>query len=221
MLPRVQAEADLAAVHLAARLDAEGLRLFVDSGGSVPAAGPPYAGGPQVGFAGRIAVNPAVAGNPALLRDGTHAVAAVPGGPTAFAPNPAGGPAGFATLIDRVLDFFFGGEAAAGAPWATVPTTGLGPDGTPASPFLAPPTIEGYAARATAALAADRAAATAAKGEAAGLRATLEERFRGESGVDVDAEMAGMIALQNACAANARVPGTVQAMWDQLLAAVR
>ena len=40
-------------------------------------------------------------------------------------------------------------------------------------------------------------------------------------GVDPDAEMAAMVGLQNAYAANARVLGTVQAMWDSLLAAVR
>ena len=44
-------------------------------------------------------------------RDGTPAVAATPGGPAAFAPNPGGGPAGFVALLDRVLDFTFGAEA--------------------------------------------------------------------------------------------------------------
>jgi flagellar hook-associated protein 1 FlgK len=39
--------------------------------------------------------------------------------------------------------------------------------------------------------------------------------------VDPDAEMAAMVQLQNAYAANARVLGTVQSMWDSLLAAVR
>ncbi|WP_135468368.1 flagellar hook-associated protein FlgK [Crenalkalicoccus roseus] len=212
-LPRLQAEADLAAAHIAARFEAQGLRLFTDTGGGVPATGA-YAGSAQIGFAGRIAVNPAVAANPALLRDGTHAV---PG----FAPNPPGGPAGFATLLDRVLDFTFGADAAPGTPWPAVPVTGLGPDGSLASPFAAPPTIEGYVARLVSAQAADRAAATAARSEAGSLRTSLEARLRRESGVDVDAEMAGLVALQNAYAANARVVGTVQAMWDSLLAAMR
>jgi flagellar hook-associated protein 1 FlgK len=221
LLPRMQAEADLAAAHLAARFDAQGLRLFTDTGGGVPAVAGPYPGSAQVGFSARIGVNPAVAGNPALLRDGTHAVAATPGGPTAFAPNPPGGPAGFAALLDRVLTFSLGTEAAAGAPWPAIPVSGLGPDGGLASPFLGTPGIEGYVARLTSAQAADRAAATAAKEEAGALRGTLEERFARQSGVDVDAEMAGLVALQNAYAANARVLSTVQAMWDQLLGAVR
>ena len=49
----------------------------------------------------------------------------------------------------------------------------------------------------------------------------LEDKFGRRSGVDPDAEMAAMVALQNAYAANARVLGTVQAMWDSLLSAVR
>lgn len=220
-LPRFQAEADIAAVQLATRLDAQGLRLFTDAAGAVPSAAAPYAGSAQVGFANAIRVNPAVVADPALLRDGTHAVAATPGGPTAFAPNPVGGPAGFTTLLDRVLDRSFGAEAAAGAPWAAIPTTGLGPDGTLASPFAAPPTLEGYAATLTAAHTADRAAATAARESAEALRTGLEARFAQRSGVDVDAEMAAMVTLQNAYAANARVISTVQRMWDDLLATVR
>lgn len=222
VLPRMQAEVDLAATHLAGRLDAQGLRLFTDTAGAAPPAiAGPYAGSVQIGFAGRIQANPAVDADPRLLRDGTHAVAATPGGPTAFTPNPPTGPAGFTALLDRVLDFSFGPEAASGAPWGNIPVSGLGPDGTLTSPFLAPATLDAYAARVVSAQAADRAAATAAKGDAADLRSALESRFARQSGVDVDAELAAMIALQNAYAANARVLGTVQTMWDQLLASVR
>ncbi len=220
-LPRYQAEADVLAATLAGRLDAQGLRLFTDAGGAVPDPSLPYAGGAQVGFAGRVRLNPAVEANPALLRDGTHAVAGSAGGPTAFTPNPAGGPAGFTTLLDRVLDHGLGAQAAAGAPWPAIRTGGLGPDGTLASPFAAPAGLEGYAARIAAAQTGDRAAATEARAQAEGLRGALEEKFGRRSGVDPDAEMAAMVGLQNAYAANARVLGTVQAMWDSLLAAVR
>ena len=174
-----------------------------------------------MGFAGRIRLNPAVEANPALLRDGTHAVAASAGGPSAFTPNPTGGPAGFTTLLDRVLDFGLGTQAAAGAPWPAIRTGGLGPDGTLQSPFAAPQDLEAYAARVAAAQTGDRAAATEARTAAEGLRSALEQKFGKQSGVDPDAEMAAMVALQNAYAANARVLGTVQSMWDSLLAAVR
>jgi flagellar hook-associated protein FlgK len=221
-LPRYQAEADVLASNIAARLDGEGLRLFTDADGtSVPDPAQAYAGSGQVGFAGRIRVNPAIAANPALLRDGTQAVAGSPTGPGAFTPNPAGGPAGFTTLLDRVLDFAFGAEAAAGQAWPGIATAGLGPDGTLASPFIAPATLEAYAGRITTAQTGDRAAATAAKDQATALGAALEARFGRQSGVDTDTEMASIVALQNAYAANAKVLGTVQALFDTLLGAVR
>ena len=53
------------------------------------------------------------------------------------------------------------------------------------------------------------------------MKQGLEARFSQRSGVDVDTEMAAMVTLQNAYAANARVMSTVQAMWDALLGAVR
>jgi flagellar hook-associated protein 1 FlgK len=220
-LPRYQAEADVLAATVAGRLDAQGLRLFTDADGTVPDPAGAYAGGAQLGFAGRMRLNPALEANPALLRDGTHAVAGPVDGPTAFSPNPASGPAGFTTLLDRVLDHGLGATAAAGAPWPAIRTGGLGPDGTLASPFAAPPGLEAYAARVAAAQTGDRAAATEARSQAEALRGVLEGKFGERSGVDPDAEMAAMVQLQNAYAANARVLGTVQAMWDSLLSAVR
>ncbi len=220
-LPRYQAEADLAAAHLACRFAAEGLALFTDADGTVPDTALPYAGSQQIGFAARIRLGAAVEAAPLLLRDGSFAVSATPGGATAFTPNPAGGPAGFTTLLDRVLDFTFGAAAAAGSPWPGIPGSGLGPDGTLASPFAAAATLEGQAGRVAAAQTGDRAGATAALAQATSLLSVLEGRFTRASGVDVDAELAGMVSLQNAYAANARVMGTLQMMWDSLLAAVR
>jgi flagellar hook-associated protein 1 FlgK len=220
-LPRYQAELDIAAATTAARFESQGLRLFTDAAGAVPDASLPYAGSAMVGFAGTIRVNAAVETNPALLRDGTHAITASAAGASDFTPNPPGGPAAFTTLLDRVLDFTFGAQAQAGVAWAPIATGGLGPDGTLASPFGAPPTLEGYAALLTATQTADRGSAAAALEGATAMRQGLEARFAQRSGVDVDSEMAAMVTLQNAYAANARVMSTVQAMWDALLGAVR
>ena len=49
----------------------------------------------------------------------------------------------------------------------------------------------------------------------------LEARFTRQSRVDVDSEMASLIQLQNAYAANARVLSTSQSMWETLIGAVR
>lgn len=220
-LPRYQAELDVAAANIAARFEGQGLRLFTDATGAVPDPSVPYAGSMMVGFAGTIRVNAAVESSPALLRDGTHAVAGDPAGPSAFTPNPAGGPAAFITMLDRVLDFTFGSQAQAGANWAPIATGGLGPDGTLSSPFGAPPTLEGYTALLTAAHTADRNSAAGALASAEAMKQGLEARFAQRSGVDIDTEMAAMVTLQNAYAANARVLSTVQSMWDALLGAVR
>lgn len=51
-------------------------------------------------------------------------------------------------------------------------------------------------------------------------RDALEAKFRGKVGVDVDQEMADLISLQSAYAANARVMQTVSDMMDTLMNAV-
>lgn len=211
-LPLMQAELDLTAAALARRLDDQGLRLFTDGAGAgaPPAPDPAAYPGAVVGFAGRIALSAAVRDNPRLVRDGTHAA---PG--AGFAPNPSGGPSGFTGLVDAVLDRSFG----AGNP--AIPGSGLGPGGTLASGFAPPARILDYAAAATAGQAATAAAAAedAAGAKAAGAR--LDGLLQRREGVDVDQEMAALLQLQNAYAANARVMATVQSMWDALLGAVR
>lgn len=221
VLPRMQAELDLSAAHTAARMESQGLRLFTDGAGAVPDVTQPYAGSAMVGFAGVIRVNPAVIANPALVRDGTHAVAALAGGPTAFTPNPAGGPAGFAVLIDRVLDFAFGAEVSAGNAQPPIPAGGLGPDGTLVSALSGLRTLEAHAGALVAAQSTARVVAEEGRGRAVALGELLGGRMQQRSGVDVDREVAAMVELQNAYTINARVVATVQAMWDALLGSVR
>lgn len=216
-LPRYQAELDIAAAQLADRFRAEGLRLFSDSTGSVPDPTLPYAGSAQIGFANRIQVNSAVRADIRLLRDGTETIT----GSAPFTPNPVGGPAGFVTLIDRILRFTFGETSASGASWGGFATSGLGPDGTLSSPFGSPRTIEDYSALVTASQTSDSAAATSAFETAKQFSEGLEARFSRESRVDVDSEMASLIQLQNAYAANARVMTTAQSMWTTFFESVR
>ncbi len=220
-LPRMAAELDLSAAHTAARFETQGLRLFTDGLGAVPDVTLPYSTSTQLGFAGVVRVNPLVAADPALVRDGTHAVLAVPGGPTAFAPNPPGGPTGFATLLDRLLDFTFGAEVSAGNPQAAIPTGGLGPDGTLVSTLSGLRTLEAHGSALVATQTTARATAEATRERAGTLGELLASRMQARSGVDVDAEVAAMVELQNAYTVNARVVATVQAMWDALFGAVR
>ncbi|WP_376093057.1 flagellar hook-associated protein FlgK [Roseomonas sp. CCTCC AB2023176] len=220
-LPLMQAELDVAAANLASRFDAQGLRLFTGSAGTVPDPTTPYAGGGWIDFATAIRVNPAVRADPRLVRDGTHAVSATPGGPTAFAPNPSGGPAAFTTALDRALNHALGAQGAPGSTQPPFATTGLGPAGNLSSPIGSGGGLAAFAASLVARQTGMRAAAEEGGEAAKALRTTLEERVAKHSGVDMDQEMAGMVSLQNAYAANARILSTVQAMYDALLGAVR
>ncbi len=220
-LPRMQAELDVTAVELAGRLDAEGLRLFTDAAGNVPDRAAGYVAGNQAGFAQTIRLNPALAGQAAAVRDGTHAVAGTPGGPSAFTPNPPGGAAGFTTLLDRVLDHALGQDASPGNPWAAFPSGGLGPDGTLSSSLGGSRTLEDYATQLARAHTEARSEASSARENASLMQQGIAARIDKQSGVDTDTEMAAMVQLQNAYAANARVMSTAQAMWDTLIAAVR
>ncbi len=221
VLPRMQAEIDVSAVELAGRLDAQGLRLFTDASGNIPDRTLGYVGGGYAGFAQAIRVNSAVENNPAALRNGTHVVVAVTGGPSAFTPNPAGGPAGFVTLLDRVLDHSLGSTAADGNPWPGFPSAGLGPDGSLTSAIANARNLEDYATQLVRVHTQARAEATTAKDNATSMQQGIAARISKQSGVDSDAEMAAMVQLQNAYAANARVMSTAQAMWDALMGAVR
>ena len=46
---------------------------------------------------------------------------------------------------------------------------------------------------------------------------TLQQKFNANSGVNIDDEMAHLLALQNAYAANARVMGVVKEMFQALM----
>lgn len=220
-LPVFQAELDEFAQSLAARFDAQGMRLFSDPTGAVPSGGgvPVQAG--YVGFAVNIQVDAAVVADATLLRDGTHVVAGGPTGASAFTPNPVGGPAGFTGLIHRILDFAFGAEAQAGVAQAAVHAAGLGPDGTLTAPFAVQTTLGAMARDVVATQATEAAAAADQVVLETSVRDRLAARYADVTGVDIDAEMALMLQLQNAYGANARVISASQSMWDQLLNAVR
>jgi flagellar hook-associated protein 1 FlgK len=221
ILPTAQAELDEFAQNLATRFDAQGLRLFSDPTGNVPAGGGVPVQSTYVGFAATITVNPAVQAAPSLVRDGTQAVTGSPTGPSAFTPNPTGGPAGFTTLITRVLDYALGAEAQSGVPQPGFNSAGLGPAGDLAAPYAPGAALADYASAMIGAQSQQSADATSQLDSAQTMQSALQSKLAAASGVDIDSEMTNLVKLQNAYAASARLIAAAQSMWDQFLNAVR
>ncbi|HSU06518.1 MAG TPA: flagellar hook-associated protein FlgK [Acetobacteraceae bacterium] len=219
-LPAYQGQLDEFARTLAGRFADQGLTLFTDASGAVPAGGgtPVQAG--YVGFADEIQVNPAVQTNPALVRDGTGAIAGSPTGASAFTPNPAGGPAGFSTLLTRILNNSFGAQVQTGVAQPAPNTAGLGPTGTLNAPYAPPATLGSFATALVGSEAADSADVTGRLTTEQAVQTSFSTRLTSETGVNIDAEMSLMITLQNAYGANAKVMSAAHAMFAQLLAAV-
>ncbi|MGH7102346.1 MAG: flagellar hook-associated protein FlgK, partial [Acetobacteraceae bacterium] len=219
-LPDYQAGLDEFSENLATRFAAQGLTLFTNGSGAVPAGGgsPVQAG--YVGFASEIEVNPAVRANPALVRDGTNAIAGSPTGASSFTPNPPGGPAGFSTLAMRVLNYTFGADVQAGVSQPAPNTAGLGPLGNLALPFAAPDTPTDFAAALVGQEGNDSADASGGLTTAQAMQTALTNQLTATSGVSIDQQMSQMVALQNSYGANARIIASVQAMVTELLNAV-
>ena len=211
-LPTYQGSLDAFAETLSTRFAAQGLTLFTDPAGNVPASAGPAPQSGYVGYAGTIQVNPVVTAAPSLVRDGTQAVAGSPTGASAFTPNTTG-LAGFTTLISRVLTYALGADVQAGVAQAPVPTTGLGPTGTLQAGFTAQATLGDAADALTAAQAADSNQATTQAGDDQAVQTALQGKLTSATGVDMDTELGQMVVLQNAYGANAKVIGAVQAMF--------
>jgi flagellar hook-associated protein 1 FlgK len=215
-LPTEQAELDEFSETLSTRFSAQGLTLFTDPAGDVPATGGSPTQANYVGYAGTVTVNPAVAANPSLVRDGTNAIAGSPTGASSFTPNPAGGPDGFSTLITRVLSYALGSDVQDGVAQPVPATTGLGAVGNLSAPYAAQPDLANQASALVGAQAADASDAQTALTNGQSLQTALAATLATGSGVSIDSEMSTMIALQNAYGANAKVITAVQAMWNTL-----
>ncbi len=219
-LPAYQGALDEFSENLASRFQAQGLTLFSNAAGVVPASTGPTPQDGYVGFAGAISVNPAVVANPALVRDGTQAVAGSVTGASAFTPNPQN-LSGFTDMISRVLDFALGAQAQTGVTQPAMQTSGLGPTGTLNASFGAGATLDDYSSALTASQAGDGAAAASNTTDAEAVQTTLGSKITGETGVDMDTELSHMVELQNAYGANAKIISAAQSMLAQIMSAVQ
>ncbi len=219
-LPDYQAGLDEFSENLATRFAAQGLTLFTNGSGTVASGGGTPVQSGYVGFASEIQVNPAVTADPSLVQDGTNAIAGSPTGASAFTPNPVGGPAGFTTLITRVLDYTFGSDLQDGVAQPAVNMTGLGTLGSLSLPFATPDTLTDFATALVGQEADDSSNANTDLSTTQATQSALTDQLSSTSGVSIDQQMAQMVALQNSYGANARIIAAVQSMWQDLLAAV-
>lgn len=221
-LPTDQAELDEFSENLSTRFAAQGLTLFTDLTGAVPSSTGTPVQSSYVGYSAAIQVNPTVVASPSLVRDGTDTITGSSSGATAFTPNPTGGPAGFTTLISRVLNYALGSQVQTGVAQPAFNTTGLGPDGTLSAPTLAgATTLSGYATDMVALQSQQSATTTSQLTTEQAVQTGIAAQVNTVSGVNMDTEMSQMITLQNAYGANAKVITAMQTMFSQLLQAMQ
>jgi flagellar hook-associated protein 1 FlgK len=162
--------------------------LFTDGNGLYTGA-ITTAGQQSVGLAARIRVNSQIVGDPAKL---VQYNATTPSGDT--------------TRPDFLYQELTAGKS------LYSPSTGFG---TSTLPFQA--TLSNFSQQIAS---AQGQAADTAKQIADGqdvVLSTLQQKFNSQSGVNIDEEMAHLLSLQNAYAANARVMSTVKQMFDTLM----
>jgi flagellar hook-associated protein 1 FlgK len=208
-LPTYQGELDEFSQTLTTRFAAQGLALFSDPQGNVPAGGGTPTQSTYIGYSSVITVNPTVAATPADVRDGTA-------GQSGFAPNP-NNLAGYTDLIDRVLNFALGANQQANVAQPSPATTGLGAGGTLSAPFAAPATLADFATDITASQSSDSATAATSATDAASVQTSLAGSLNTQTGVDVDSQLSLMVQLQNAYGANGKIISSIEDMFNTLL----
>jgi flagellar hook-associated protein 1 FlgK len=168
------------------------LSFFVDAGAGNAAYTGSFEGGSQAtGFAGRIAVNPALIADRSLL--------------VAYNTSPAT-PQGDATRPQLMLERLTQSQRSV--------TNATGLNGSSATSSL---TVSSFVQRVVSSQGqAVEAAKRLDEGQQVAL-AAVQSRFQETSQVNVDQEMATLIELQAAYAANARIISTVKEMMDVLL----
>lgn len=169
------------------------LPLFTDNGG-VYSGAITANGSQQIGLAGRISVNLGLLGDPSRT--------------IVFSTSPLTA-AGDTTRANFILDQLQNGS------YRYSPQTGIGTTG---APFTG--TLTNFAKQF---ISQQGEAATAAKQLADGQSVvlnTLQKKVTDASGVNIDDEMAHLLALQNAYSANARVMSSIKQMYDTLIQAM-
>ncbi|GAN53797.1 flagellar hook-associated protein FlgK [Tanticharoenia sakaeratensis] len=199
-LPTMQAQLDSFSSTLASRFDAQGMDLFTTASGATPGTSTTEtAPGGIVGLSQQITVNPSYVSDPSSL---------------------VGGTSGTTTAVQNVLSYAFGSTLADNSTQPDAPTTGLGVTGTLSTGYSGNTDILSLATALTANQAATANTASSGLTTAQTAQSSLSSKVASATGVSVDNEMANVVTLQNAYAANAKVVSAVQTMFTDLLNAV-
>ncbi len=166
------------------------LPLFTD--GSAPISSAITGAGSQdVGLAGRITVNAALAANPSAL--------------TIYQTSPP------TAVGDSTRPNFLLNQLTT-AQLAFPPTTGVG---SASKPFSG--TLTDFMSQVTSQQSLAATAATNLQQGQDVVVNALQQRFNSQAGVNIDTEMSNLITLQNTYSANARVMTTIQSMYQTLM----
>lgn len=165
------------------------LPFFVDAATGEAFCGPYGDASSTRGLAGRLAVNPAVAADPSLLVD--------------YAGDT---PSGDGARPQAILD------ALAGRNYTYSSATGIG---SKAAPFSG--AFDDFLAQVMSAQGAQAELAQQLSDGQGVVTSNLEDRYNASREVDMDSELASLISLQTAYAANARVMNVAKEMMDTLL----
>lgn len=168
------------------------LPLFTD-GGNLFTGAITASGTQQTGLAGRITVNTALIGDPSRL--------------VVYSTSPLTS-SGDTTRPDFLYDRLMNGS------YYYSPQSGIGTTAAPYRGTLGDFTQQFISAQGEIASAADQLK----QGQDVVLN-TLQQKFDSSAGINIDEEMAHLLALQNAYAANARIMSVVKEMFNALLQA--
>lgn len=204
-IPQIQAGLDSFSESLATRFAGAGLSLFTDPSGGVPTT-------VTAGLSSTLTVNPAVLAAPRLVRDGNLPVTTASG--TTVSPNPPSGPAGYTTVIQNVLQSALGTTTTAGSPQPAAISIYTTPNGPASLPYPGSGTLVTIATNFTANEASLSSNAQNASTNAGNLVTALQTQASSTSGVSIDKQMARLVTLQNAYAANAKTVSVAQQLWQ-------
>ena len=202
ILPQQQAQLDEVAEQTATRFNAQGLKLFTDPSGNIPATTP--ASG-YSGFSSVITVNPAVVTSPSRVQQGTSG--------TAIDVDDN-------TVIQNVLNYTFGlNQNSSGTPNTAFNTTGLGASGniSIASQLPATATLENFAQQVLSVQAGQSSQYSSDSSFSSNYLTSLQTTYSNQTDVNLDTEVANLTVYQNAYSCSAQVVSTVKDMMTTLL----